>query len=219
MLLITIWWPPSRNIHPWGQWFLCRVSMLHRNKQHCIMRQLAFKSQSFRYVLVHNFTTLPEMSYRFYFVLDYSSRVNIREPAVHCIKTNHVTITKVEFRIILISTTISDYSHLNTSLLEVMISSKNERVFIHILSNLTLTIISGAWWISMNVGSKHWIAWNNSRQAPLWHFYLHCGIQENGSPGIICIICYQVDHLSSENGTSSMRNHLPPRLHSAKFTN
>jgi hypothetical protein len=62
----------------------------------------------------------------------------------------------------------SDTPSLNTSLLEAMISSNNERVFIHDLSNLTLQIIFNAWWASMNVGLKQPIAWNNSRHAPSW---------------------------------------------------
>jgi hypothetical protein len=62
----------------------------------------------------------------------------------------------------------SDTKSLNTSLLEVMISSKNERVFIRDLSDLTLQIIFDAWWASMNVGLKRPIAWNNSRHAPSW---------------------------------------------------
>jgi hypothetical protein len=41
---------------------------------------------------------------------------------------------------------------LNTCLLEVMISSKNEQIFIHDLSNLTLQIIFDAWWASMDEG-------------------------------------------------------------------
>jgi len=51
-----------------------------------------------------------------------------------------------------------DTQSLNTSLLEVMISWKNERVFIRDLSDLTLQIIFDAWWASMNVGSKRRIA-------------------------------------------------------------
>jgi len=48
----------------------------------------------------------------------------------------------------------SDSKSLNTSLLEVMISSKNEHVFIRDLSGHILQIIFDAWWASMNVGSK-----------------------------------------------------------------
>jgi len=55
----------------------------------------------------------------------------------------------------------SDPEFLNTSLLEVMRSSKNERVFIEDLSDLTLQIIFHAWWATMNVGSKWSMAWNN----------------------------------------------------------
>ena len=79
----------------------------------------------------------------------------------------------------------SDSQSLNTSLLEVMISSKNERVFIRDLSDLTLQIIFDAWWASMNVHSKRSIACNTSRHAPSWRFYLHYRIEETGSPGVI----------------------------------
>jgi hypothetical protein len=111
----------------------------------------------------------------------------------------------------------SDTQSLNTSLLEVMISSKNERVIIRDFSDLTLQIIFGAWWASMNVGSKRPIAWKNSRHAPSWRIYLHCGIEETGSPGIICIVCHQVLPHPSEHGTSSMGKHLLAKAHIAKL--
>jgi len=98
-----------------------------------------------------------------------------------------------------------------------MISSKNEGVFIRDLNDLTPQIIFDAWWDSMNVGSKHSIAWKNSRHAPSWRFYLHCGIEVAGSPGIICIICHQVLRHPSEHGTSSMSKHLLAKAHIAKL--
>jgi len=69
----------------------------------------------------------------------------------------------------------------------------------------------------MNIGSKRPIAWNNSRHAPLWRFYLHCGMAQNGSPGIICIVCHQVLHHPSEHGTSSMGKHLLAKAHITKL--
>jgi len=111
----------------------------------------------------------------------------------------------------------SDTQSLNTSLLEVMMSSKNERVFIHDLSDLTLQIIFDVWCASMNVGSKRPIAWKNSRHAPSWRFYLHCGIEETGSPGIIYIVCHQVLRHPSGHGTSSMGKHLLAKAHIAKL--
>jgi len=111
----------------------------------------------------------------------------------------------------------SDTQSLNTSLLEVMISSKNERVFIRDLSDLTLQIIFDAGWACVNVLSKQPIAWKNSRNAPSWRFYLHCGIEETGSPGIICIVCHQVLRHRSEHGTSSMGKHLLANAHIAKL--
>ena len=101
-----------------------------------------------------------------------------------------------------ILTAMSDSKSLNTSLREVMISSKNESVVIRDLTDLTLHIILDAWWASINVGLKQPTAWNNSRHASWWQFYLHCGIEETGIPGIICIICHQVLCHPSEQGTS-----------------
>jgi len=111
----------------------------------------------------------------------------------------------------------SDTQSLNTSLLEVMISSKNEDVFIRDLCDLTLKNIFDAWWASIKVGSKWPIAWKNSRHAPSWQFYLYCGIEETGSPGIICIVCHQVLRHPLEHGTSSMGKHLLAKAHIAKL--
>ena len=102
------------------------------------------------------------------------------------------------------------------SLLEVMISSKNEPIFISDLSDLALQIILDAWWASMNVESNRLIAWNGPRQAPWWRFYLHLGIEDTGSPGMICIICQQLLHHPSEHGTSSMGKHLLAKAQIAK---
>jgi len=98
-----------------------------------------------------------------------------------------------------------------------MISSKNECVFICDLSDLTLQNIFDAWWASMNVGSKRPIAWNASRHAPSWRFYLHCGMEECGSPGIICIVCHQVLRYPSEHGTTSIGKHLLAKAHITKL--
>jgi hypothetical protein len=98
-----------------------------------------------------------------------------------------------------------------------MITSKNEIVFIRDLSDLTLQIIFDDSWALMNVGSKKPIAWKNSRHASSWRFYLHSGIEETGSPGIICIVCHQVLRHPSAHGTSSMGKHLLAKAHVAKF--
>jgi hypothetical protein len=98
-----------------------------------------------------------------------------------------------------------------------MISCKNERVFVRDLSDLTLQILFDAWWASMNVGSMLSVVWNNSRHAPSWRFYLQCGIEETGCPGIICIVCHQVLRHPSEHGTSSMGKHLLGKEHIAKL--
>jgi len=118
---------------------------------------------------------------------------------------------------VLILTAMSDSKSLNTSLLEVMISSKSELVSIRDLSDLILQIILDGWWDSMNEGSKRPIAWNNSRHVPSWRFYSQCGIEVTGSPGIICIVCHQVFRHPSEYGTSPMGKHLLAKAHIAKL--
>jgi len=67
----------------------------------------------------------------------------------------------------------------------------------------------------MNVGSKGPIAWINSRHAHWWRLYLHCKIEETGSPVIIWIICHQVLRYPAEHGTSSMGKHLLASCHIA----
>jgi len=91
-------------------------------------------------------------------------------------------------------------------MLEVIISSKNERLIIRDLSDQTLQMVFDAWWAAMNVCLKRPIAWNNPRLAFASRFYLLCGIGDTGSPGIICIICDQVLRHPSEHGSISMGN-------------
>jgi len=110
----------------------------------------------------------------------------------------------------------SDSESANTLFLEVMITSKNERVFIRDLSDLTLQIIFDAWWDSTNVGWKGQIASKNYRHVPSWRFYLHYWIQDTGCPRIICIICHEVYRHSTDHGTISIGKHLPVNAQIAK---
>jgi hypothetical protein len=110
-----------------------------------------------------------------------------------------------------------DSQSLNTSLLEVMIPSKNKCVISRDLSDLTLQIIFDTWLASMNVGANWLSAWNNSSHTPSWGFYLHYGMEQNGSDGNICIVCYQVLRRPSEHGSSSMGKQLPAKAHIAKL--
>ena len=157
------------------------------------------------------------MSYRSDLFLACSSKVNIQDPALYLTISNLLTVIQVELPKAQYPTVMSDTKSLNTSLLEVMISSENKPVFIRDLSDLTLAIIFDAWWASMNVGSKRPIASNNPRHAPSWRFYLHCGIEGTGCPGIICIVCHQVLRHPLEHGTSSMGKHLLAKAHIAKL--
>jgi len=110
-----------------------------------------------------------------------------------------------------------DSKSFNIFLLEDIISSKTECVFIHDLSDLTLQIIFDAWWASINVGLQRPVDRNNSSHASSWQFCLHCGIQEPGSCGIRYVICHQVLSHPLDPGTSWMGKHLLVQAHIAKL--
>jgi len=174
------------------------------------------RGQSLQSVLLFNFTNMHAMSYwSEYFPC--SCRVSIEEPAFCFTVSLFSAVSPVGIPSFLISTTMLNTQHLNNSLLKIMIYSKNECIFIRDLSDLTLQIIFDAWWASMNVGSKQPIAWKNCAYAPWSRFYLHCEIEETGSPGIICIVSHQVLRHPSEHGTSSMGKHLLVKAHIAKL--
>jgi len=119
-----------------------------------------------------------------------------------------LTVSQVEEHSRQLPIAMSDSQSINTSLLEVIISFKIEQVFIRDLTNLTSQIAFDTWCTSMSVGLKRRIVWKNSRHAPSWRFYLHWGIEETGSPGIIYIVCHQVFRHPLEHGPSSMGKHL-----------
>ena len=97
------------------------------------------------------------------------------------------------------------------TLLQFMISSKDTLAFFRDLGDHTLQLYFNAWLAWMNVRSKRRIAWSYSGHASWWGFDLHCGMEEAGSPWIICIICYQVLRHPSEHETRWMRKHLLAR--------
>jgi hypothetical protein len=111
----------------------------------------------------------------------------------------------------------SDTISLNTSLPEAAISSQKEGVFIRDLSDFTLQIILNDWLASMNIGLKRLIALDNSRHAPAWQFYIHCGTEGTASSGIICIVRHQVLYNLLEHGTSSLGRHLLAKVHITKL--
>jgi len=107
--------------------------------------------QSLQSVLVSNFTNMHATSYRSDF-FGCRSRVNIEEPTFCITITLFSAVSQVRSPSFPISTTMSDSKSLNTSLLEDIMSSKNECVCISDFSDLTLQIIFDAWWASINVG-------------------------------------------------------------------
>jgi len=144
-------------------------------------------------------------------------RVNIWEHTDCCTVSLPSAVVQVASPRSLITTAMSESKSLNPSLHEVMIPSKSDGVFIRDLSDLTLQIVFDPWRASMNECSQWPIAWNESRHAPVWRFYLHCGIKETGGRGIICILCHQVLRHPSEHETSSMGKHLLAKAHIAKL--
>jgi len=118
------------------------------------------------------------------------SRVDIHEPALCLTITYLLAVSQVRLHSIQNSTTMSDSKSVFSSSLEVMMSSNNECVFTHDMSNLTFQSILHAWGASINVDSKSPFALNYSWNAPSWWWYLHCGIEETTLPGISFIICH-----------------------------
>jgi len=102
-------------------------------------------------------------------------------------------------------------------LLDVMISSNNESVFICYLSDLAVQIRFDAWSAAMNVSSNRPIAWNDSRYVPSWRFNLHCSIEHTTSAGIVCNVCHQFLRHRSHHGTWWIGKHLLAKAHIAKL--
>lgn len=107
---------------------------------------------------------------------------------------------------------------IDTSCLVEVRSARGDRVFVRDLTDETLQMAFDNWWKSMDVKTKHTIVWKTSRHAASWAYYKHCANAENGSPGIICIVCHQVLAHPSENGTSTMGKHLLTKVHTAKLS-
>jgi hypothetical protein len=95
-------------------------------------------------------------------------RVMIEESAVCNIISSVPTVSQVGLPTILISLAMADSKSLSTLFLEVIICSKNKRVFIRELNYLTLQIIFDPWWTYMNLDSWRPIALNNCGHALSW---------------------------------------------------
>ena len=165
-MLVTILRLPPTIERPQSVTSFCGSSE-HYTAMDCIVEFLnqVLRGQSLQSKVVYNFTNMHAMSYRSDF-FTCSSRVNIWEPAVCFAVSLLSAVFRVRFHSCLIPTAVLDWKSLNTSLLEVIITSQNELVFLGDLGDLRLQIIFDAWWASMNVDSKQPIAWNNSRHAP-----------------------------------------------------
>jgi len=83
-----------------------------------------------------------------------SYRANISKPASYFTIMQLLTVSQGELPSFQMLMTVLNSKMLNTSLLEVMISSRNECVFVHGLSDLTLQIIPDARCASITVDLK-----------------------------------------------------------------
>lgn len=176
----------------------------------------SFDGHSFQYVSVYNVTITHARSHWSYILLTGRSRVNISELALGFSIMYHLQVPQGTLRSYHLPIVMFDWNCVHSSLQVVLISCKNEPVFIHYLSNITLQNILDALGAAMIVSSKCSIDCNNSRPVPWWRFYLHWGFEENSRPGIICIVCHPVVPYLSENGSSSMGRHLLANAHIAK---
>jgi len=203
MLVARSLLPPTIE-HPQSIYRFCGGSE-HYTAMNCIVLFLnwVLRGPPLQSVLVYNFTNMHQMFYRSEFFAA-SFRVNNQEPAVSFTVLLHSALAQVRLPSVLIPTTMSDSKWLNTSLVEVMLSSNDERDFILDLNNLSFELIFDAWWASMDVGLKRPSASNNSRPVPSWRFNLDCRSEVTGSAGIRCIECHQVLRNPSEYGTSSL---------------
>jgi len=111
------------------------------------------RGQSLLSILVYNITSMHAVSHRSEFFAC-TSRVNIWEPAFCITIILLLAVSRVRLPFLLITTAMSDSKSLYTSLLEVLLSTKNERVFSRDLSDLTSRIIFNALWDSINATSK-----------------------------------------------------------------
>ena len=144
-MLLTISLLPPKNEHQQSIHSF-RAGAITYTAMKCLALYLncIFNSQSFQYVLVYNFTTMHAMSHRAYFVVARSSWVNSYEPGFFSTIPYLLTSFQVRLRSCQIPTAISDPRSSYRLLLDVMMSSKNEHVFICDLNNLTLQIIFDA---------------------------------------------------------------------------
>jgi len=111
----------------------------------------------------------------------------------------------------------SDSSSANTSLPEVIIFSKRQRVIIYNSSDRAFEILFDSLWASMNGISKRPTDSNDSLRTSSSRCYFRCGILETGSPAIIPIVSHQVLRQSFEHGTSLLGIHFVATVHIAQL--
>jgi hypothetical protein len=110
--------------------------------------------------------------------------------------------------------TMLDSKPLNTSLLEVLITFRNDHVLFCDWCDLMFQIVFNDSWASFNVGSKYPIAWNDFRHVSSRRFKLECGHDETGNPGIICMFVIKLFAFHQNMG---LAQHFLAQAHIAKL--
>jgi hypothetical protein len=81
------------------------------------------------------------VSNKSYYSLACSPRANIEAPAFYSIIMSPLTVSQGELQGLQLPTAMSDSQSINTLFLHILLCFKNEQVFIHDLTDLTLTKI------------------------------------------------------------------------------
>jgi hypothetical protein len=144
-MLLTTWRPPPTIEHPrsvnnFGGGSTCYTAI----NCNVLFLNGVLNSQFCQNVLIYNFTNMHAMCHRSGFFAC-SSTVNIEEPAFCFRITLLLAVSQVGISDFPITAIMLNSNSLNTSLLEVMMSSNNRHVCISNLSDHTLHIIHDVW--------------------------------------------------------------------------
>lgn len=128
-----------------------------------------------------------------------------------------MTVSQVKLCSFQIPTTMLHSKSANTSLPQVMMTSRNQGIFVRDLSDVTFQIISYDWLAFMNVSLKRSRTWDSPGHEPDWRFNLHCQIRETRNTSYICTVWHELLRPPSAHQTGSMGQHSPAKALIAKW--
>ena len=144
-MLVVISLPAAENECQLGVDSFCGGSVSY-TAMNCIALFLnwGFNWHCFQYIFVYNFTKLHALSHRCYIFLACSSRVDTLDSAFCCTTRSLLRVFHIKISSFQIPTAMSDSECLHMFLVGLVISSKDESVFIGDLSNPILQIVLDA---------------------------------------------------------------------------